>query len=205
MSQRDALPDAPQAAPHSPVSSNAPAPSKTLARVKRRADQHIQRISGQAQMQMLKQLEAQGRLPTFVDHGSKFRDKLMESMPDLADRLVAFLKAEPTYVYNNQGTPKLVVPDDAALTDQQIAIMSKVLDKFLPKQKPMDLKGEQKPATRKVSIHVHTVGDTPDYKTLPGGSDGIADVGSAKPITTITFDKPGAEPVITEEPDDGQR
>lgn len=190
-------------AQHSPVSSNAPAPTTTLARMRRRASHDTNAVTQHAQTRMLKQLDAQGRLRTFVDHGSQFRDDLMKAMPGLSARLVKFLEAEPTYVYNNQGTPKLVMPDDAALTDQQISILTKVLDKFLPKQKPMDLDGQQKSTTRKVSIHVHTVGDTPDYKNIPGGADGIANAGAAKPITTITFGAPGAEPVVTEETDDG--
>lgn len=190
--------------PNSPVTSNAAPPDRqgSLARIARRTRETVQDVGEHAQQQLLKQLAASGHLrPTFVDHGSQFRDKVMEAMPGLAQRLIDFLGAAPTYSFNNAGNPVLVVPEEFALTEPQIRLLQSVLDKFVPQQKPMDLSGDQKTqgGTRKVSIHVATVGNAPEYSKLPGGSDGIAGAGEAKQITTITFDKAGSEPIITQE------
>lgn len=181
------------------ISSDAPAPKKTLARTARRAHHTAATLSDHAQTQLLKQLHASGRLQTFVDHGSRFRDTVFAKLPDLAARLVKFLEASPTYHYTTAGQPILILPDDVALTKDQLKMLQSVLDKFVPQQKPMDLDGKQVQQVRKVSIHVNTVGQAPDYATLPGGSDGIANQGAAKPITTITFDKPGAPPRVEKE------
>ena len=189
------------AASPGPVASNAPAPQKTLARVARRSRKHLEDVTDHAQSQLLKQLHASGRLQTFVDHGSKFRDEVFAKLPELSKKLIDFLTATPTYHFTASGVPKLVLPDGVAMTAEQLRLLQSVLDKFVPQQKPMDLDGKQTQPVRKVSIHVATVGQAPDYEKLPGGSDGIANQGAAKPVTTITFDKPGASPRVSKDTD----
>lgn len=180
---------------HSPVSSNLAPEPKLLARVRRRAAKPD--AAAYQRQKIFKQLEASGQLPSFVDRGAAFRDAILAEAEKLSDKLVKFLLTEPEVVLTPQGV-KLVMPEGARMTDAQVRVLERLLDKFVPQQKPMDLQGKQDTGPRKVSIFVNTVGHKPDYEKLPGGTDGLS-VGAAQPTSILKFDAP-AQPVIDATP-----
>ena len=81
--------------------------------------------------------------PTFLGNQRQFIDRIYQHLPEVADKLVKFMTANPERVYGSNGTVQLMLPEDVAMTDGQLQLFKLILQKGLPNQAPVTMSGEQ--------------------------------------------------------------
>jgi len=143
--------------------------------------------------QQLAKVEAEDMLfqhPSFLGNQRQFIDRIYEYLPNMADKLVAFMGATPERVYGNNGSVQLMVPEEVALTDGQLQLFKMVLQKGLPNQSPVSMGGKQSPMeTGKVNITINQTGPSVDFDKLSTPVDGVVQ-GRAEKVNTLSFKRP---------------
>lgn len=150
-------------------------------------------------------LDTEGRLPAFMGNLAMFRDTVFAALPDVAQTLVRFMQARP-YTYTPErvdvhgnvsyGAAQQLLPDDVALTPEQVRIMHLLLTKATPGQMDVDTVGKPKSpiADNQVHITINQVGHTPNYHDLPGQVVGIggraAHPGASIQMAEVVFSSP---------------
>ena len=128
--------------------------------------------------------------PSFLGNQRQFIDRIYQCLPDMADKLVGFMTAQPERVYGSNGTVQLMVPEDRALTDGQLQLFKMVLQKGLPNQAPVSIQGKQNPMdSSKVNITINQTGPSVDFDTLSAPVDGVIQ-GRAERVNTLSFKRP---------------
>ena len=128
--------------------------------------------------------------PSFLGNQRQFIDRIYQYLPDMADKLVSYMTAQPERVYGNNGTVQLMVPEDRALTDGQLQLFKMVLQKGLPNQAPVSMQGKQNPMeSGKVNITINQTGPSVDFDTLSAPVYGVIQ-GRAEKVNTLSFKRP---------------
>ena len=131
--------------------------------------------------------------PSFLGNQRQFIDRIYQYLPDMVDKLVGYMSAQPERVYGNNGTVQLMVPEDRALTDGQLQLFKMVLQKGLPNQAPISMQGKQNPMeTGKVNITINQTGPSVDFDTLTAPIDGVIQ-GRAEKVNTLSFKRPSKD------------
>lgn len=128
--------------------------------------------------------------PSFLGNQRQFIDRIYQHLPQVAEKLIQFMTANPERVYGSNGTVQLMLPEDVAMTDGQLQLFKLILQKGLPNQAPVNMQGEQNHlGTGKVAITINQTGPSVDLEGITSSVDGIRR-GQAEKVNTISFNRP---------------
>ncbi|MAH25104.1 MAG: hypothetical protein CMP82_15010 [Gammaproteobacteria bacterium] len=128
--------------------------------------------------------------PTFLGNQRQFIDRIYQHLPEVADKLVKFMTANPERVYGSNGTVQLMLPEEVAMTDGQLQLFKLILQKGLPNQAPVTMSGEQNQfGSGKVAITINQTGPNVDLENITSSVDGVRR-GQAEKVNTISFNRP---------------
>lgn len=115
-----------------------------------------------------------------------FREKLLAVLPQLSERLIAYILANPVDFVQPNGFVERRVPLEHDLTPGQLAIIKLLMNKHMPNLTPVSSKtgdDEQKDTTVRISIT--QIGPNADPKTVKQAR--------AEQVGTITINRHDAE------------
>jgi hypothetical protein len=128
--------------------------------------------------------------PSFLGNQRQFIDRIYQHLPQVAEKLIQFMTANPERVYGSNGTVQLMLPEDVAMTDGQLQLFKLILQKGLPNQAPVNMQGEQNQlGSGQVAITINQTGPSVDLEGITSSVDGIRR-GQAEKVNTISFNRP---------------
>jgi hypothetical protein len=153
-------------------------------------------FQGSEQRNLLQEYEdavLRGVDPSGASAQAHFRQQLQRALPALVSDVTKFLTTRPTTMATPGGSLMQMLPDNVAMTKDQVKLATTIIAKMLPSYVPENFDGtkvDQMPSVVKVSIN--QVGPDVDLAKAPG-TPVTAGQAIARKTSLITISRAGVQ------------